>query len=118
MSPLLMKRGLHGFADVRRAADHADTRGFHGRHFFFRGSLSAGDDRAGVAHSSARRRRLAADKSNDGLLHIGLDIGRSFLFRNAANFPNHDNAMSVGVFVEQTDRIDEVSPDYWIAADA
>src|SRR5687767_2236455 len=71
-----------------------------------------------MSHSAAGWRRLSANESDHGFLYLGFDVGGSFFFRGAANLPDHDDATSLRIFIEQTDRVDEVRPDDGIAANA
>src|SRR5215510_8350905 len=106
---------LHRVTDLSGTLHNTNSGGFHCSHLFNRSSFAAGDNRACVTHSSARRGRLSADEADDRLLHVRFDIGRSFLFSCSADFTDHYNAMRIPILVEKTDRIDEVRADDWIA---
>src|SRR6185503_15827322 len=62
--------------------------------------------------------RLAADESDDWLLHVRLDISRRYFFRRAADFADHHNPVRIRIFIEHADRIDEVRSDNRIASNA
>ena len=52
-------------------------------------SLSAGDDRAGMAHPSSRGRCLSGNKGHHGFGELLLDILRCFFLRGAAYLPDY-----------------------------
>src|SRR5262245_39073339 len=89
----LLKRGMHGVANVCRTLDHSDSRGFHRGHFFLRGSLASGHNRAGMAHAPAGRRGLPADKSDYRLLDVLLDECRGILLSSTADLSDHDDSV-------------------------
>src|SRR4051812_12969729 len=70
-----------------------------------------------MPHSSTRRCGLPADETNNRFLHVLFDIGCRFFFCRSADLANHDNAMCIGIFVEETDSVDEVCADDRIAPD-
>src|SRR6185503_13401495 len=45
-------------------------------------------------------------------------VGRSFFLRGTADLAHHDDAVSIGVFVEQLDSINEVRANDRVTADA
>src|SRR5438105_4612608 len=79
-----LDRLLHGRAEVGRAVRDRDAGGAEGADLLLRRAAAAADDRAGVAHALARRRRLAGDERGDRLGHVLLDeLGRPLLRRAA-----------------------------------
>ena len=59
-----------------------------------------------------------AMKANDGLSHVRFDKGRGLLLIGAANFANHDDRLSLRVFLEHAQHVYEAGPNHRIAADA
>src|SRR5207244_12512076 len=73
-SPLFPYTTLfRSLADGRRTVGDGDSGGFERGDFAVGGAFAAGDDRAGVAHSSARRCGAPGDEGHDGLLHVLFD---------------------------------------------
>ena len=95
-----------------------DTGGSEGLHLVGRGSLAAGDDGSGMAHASARWRRLPGDEAHDRLLDVRLYIGSRDFFGRASNFAYQDDGFRLRVLIEQLQRVDVGSADDGIAADA
>src|SRR5262249_41596234 len=83
-----------------------------------RGALASADDRAGVSHTATRRRSLASNEADDRLRNIGFDEFGGALFGVAADFADHYDGMSLGIFVEHANGVEEGRPDDGIAADA
>src|SRR4051794_24430245 len=110
----LFQRCLHGVAHVCGTSDNPNTGSFHRRHLFLRSLLAVAivwgtwdtpnpgtsnpplfflpiplpprHDCARVSHSPSRRCGLSANKSDDRLLHVGLDVSSGFLFRGTTDF--------------------------------
>ena len=61
-------------------------------HLARRGAGVAADDRPGVAHALARRRRAAADEAHHGLAHLGDELRRQLLIA-AADLADHHDAL-------------------------
>src|ERR1041385_4644127 len=91
---------------------------FHGGHFFFRGSLASGDDRTRMTHTASRRRRLTADKSDDGFLYVGFDVRGRVLFSITPDFAHHDDGVRVRIRIKEFDGVDEVGSDDRVATNS
>lgn len=89
---------------------------FEGSHFFCGSSLSAGDDRARMAHAPSRRRGLSGNKGHNGFCDVLLRKLRGLFFRSAANLANHHDAIGFVVFLKQAQRVNVRSADDWISA--
>src|SRR6185436_3915627 len=108
----------HGLAEIRERADGAHACFLEGRKLLRRRTLAARDDRAGMPHTLAGRRRDAGDVADDRLLDVLREVfGRGFLV-GAADLDDHDDALRRGVFLEQRDAVDEVHAAHGVAADA
>src|SRR5262245_602274 len=70
-----------------------------------------------MTHSSAWRRRLSANETDDRFLHIRFDVCRSFFFSVSAYFTDHNNPTRLLVFIEEADRVDEICADDRISTD-
>ncbi len=83
-----------------------------------RGAGGAGDDRAGVAHRLAGRRREAGDVGEDRLRHVlGDELGRLLLLV-AADLADHHDQLRLRVVLELREHVDERGADDGVAADA
>src|SRR5262252_3821249 len=103
-------------AHVGGAFHDSHAGGRERRHLLGCGALSAGDDRAGVTHATPRRRGLAGDERDDGLLQVAFDPGRRFFLGAAADLSNHDDGVGVRVFLEQLQRVDVRGADQRVSA--
>ena len=72
----------------------------------------------GVAHAASRRRGCPGDESGHRLLAVLLDPLGRFLLGGAADFADHDDAVSFGVVVEHLDDIEVRSAVDRVAANA
>src|SRR5436305_900453 len=88
--PTSSKRKPFRLAEPRGAGAHAHAGFLERRDLVLRRALAAGDDRAGVAHAAAGRRRLAGDEGDDGLLHVLRDVLGGLLLGAAADLADHD----------------------------
>src|SRR5437016_6480811 len=70
-----------------------------------------------MAHAPSWRRRCARNEAGYRLLAVVFDPFRSFFFRRPANLANHDDAMRVGIVVEQFDHVQVRSAVHWIPPD-
>src|SRR5882724_8596676 len=114
----LFQGGGDGGTHIRRSFNAADAGGGHRGVLVLCGALAAADDGAGVAHTAARRRGLASDEADDGLLHVCFDPFRGAFFGAAADFADQNDGMRVPIVVEETDSVQKRSADDGIAADA
>ena len=94
-----------------------DTRSRQRLHLLGCSSLTAGNDRTGVAHATSRRRGLPGDEADNRLLNVLLYVFRCRLLCCAADFANQDDRLGLGVFVQQFQRIDVRRANDWVAAD-
>src|SRR3981189_2697039 len=80
-----------GLSEPRGRRRDRDSGRFHGRGLGAGVTFAAGDDRAGVAHAAAGRRRDASDESDHRLLAAALglilDELRGAFFARTAAFP-------------------------------
>src|SRR6516165_2881328 len=87
-------------------------------HLVARTPLTSGDDRAGMAHSPARRSRAAGDKPDDRLLRPrGLQKIGARLLGAAADFADHDDRLGLVVGEKHLEDLDEVRAVDRVAAD-
>src|SRR5260221_11240474 len=93
----LFKRGGESAAEVRGRFDGFDTGIGHRGVFFFRSSLSAGNNGAGMAHAAARRRGLSSVKSDHRFFKVCLVPRGADVFRVAPDSANQDYATSFGM---------------------
>ena len=78
----------------------------------------AGDDRAGVTHRLAGRRREARDVGDDRLAHVlGDEVGRLLLL-GAADLADHHDELGLRIGLEAAQDVDERRADDRVAADA
>src|ERR1700678_1301713 len=82
---------LEQSAHVGGIARDLDAALLHDRQLLRRGSLSAGNDRARVAHAFPRRRGDAGNEADYRLLHVFLDPVRTSLFVVPADLADHDD---------------------------
>src|SRR5215204_2815350 len=101
----------------RRRAD-ADAAGLEGFLLGLRRAGGAGDDRAGVAHRLAGRRREAGDVGDDGLRHLGVDVLGCLLLLGAADLADDDHDLGLVVRLELGEHVDEARSDDGVTADA
>src|SRR5438309_10075425 len=83
----------------RRSFGNGDAGGFERLDFSGGSSLSSGNNRAGVTHSSSRRRSHSRDESRDRFFTIRLDPGGGFFFGRAADFADQDHSLGVLVVI-------------------
>src|SRR6185295_14809137 len=76
------------------------------------------DDRAGVPHPLALRRRLAGDEHGDGLRHVRLDERRRVLLGGAADLADQYHALGARIVLVEAQHVDETGTDDRVAADA
>ncbi len=101
---------------------NCDAGRLHCRNLVFRAALAAGDDRPGMAHAPARRRRAPGDEA-DGRLgpaapgFIGQEL-RRVLLRRTADFADHDDRLRRRIGQEQFQDIDEFRALDRVATDA
>src|SRR5690606_21343011 len=114
----LLEDPLHRDAELRRIGRDRDARGLHGADLVRGRALAAGDDRPGVPHALARRRRAARDEADHRLGDVLLDVGGGSLLGVAADLADHDDGLRVGVLLEGLQTVDEVGPVQRVAADA
>src|SRR5918998_1817694 len=81
------------------------------------GALAAGDYRARVAHRLALGGGEARDVGDDGGLHLFVYVLGGELLGVAPDLPDHHDAFGLGVSLEFLQDLDEVRPDYGVAAD-
>ena len=110
----------HRGAERRRAVGDQEAGRFHRFDLGFGRAFAAGDDRAGMAHAAARRRRDAGDEADDRVSCFLAFLKNSarFFFGAAADFADHDDALGFVVGQEHFQAIDEVGAVDRIAADA
>jgi hypothetical protein len=108
----------HGGAEVRGGLGDRDAGGAERVELGLGGALAARDDGAGVAHPLARGGGDAGDEADDGLLDVGLDEGGAVFLGRAADLADHDDALGLGVLVEEGEAVDEVGAVDRVAADA
>jgi hypothetical protein len=95
-----------------------DAGGAERGHLLGRRALAAGDDRAGVAHAAARRRRLAGDEADDRLLEPARDELGGLFLGAAADLADEHDRLGLGVLGEEPQGVDEGRADERVAADA
>ena len=71
-----------------------------------------------MTHALSFWGRYAGNVGDHRLGHVGADEFRRFLLGRAADLADHHDCLSVGVFLKQTQNIDEVRPRNRVAADA
>mmetsp|Transcript_63472 Transcript_63472/g.200752 ORF Transcript_63472/g.200752 Transcript_63472/m.200752 type:complete len:332 (-) Transcript_63472:58-1053(-) len=109
----------HGDAHDGRGLHHPHARALESLDLILRRALAARDDRAGVAHAAAGRRREPGDEGHNGLVSPArLDELRPVLLRGAADLPDHDDALRLGVGHELLEAVHEVGAVERVAADA
>ena len=79
---------------------------------------AAGDDRPGVAHAPARRRRLAGDERGHRLRDVLRDVLGRLLLGGAADLADHQDRLGPRVVLEHLQQVDLVRADDRVAADA
>src|SRR5690606_13316852 len=95
-----------------------DAAGFHDLKLGVGGVGPTRDERAGVAHALARRRRNTGDEADHGFLHVVFGpLGGIHLVR-AADFADHDDRIGIGIVVEQLEHVDVLQAVDGVAADA
>src|SRR5215510_8488725 len=109
---------FHFRADVGRAFHYVNARRRHRVHLLGGGPFAAGDDRARVAHSTSRRRGLAADEADHGFLDALLDVFGGLFLGRAADLADNYDGVGVGIVIEQFDGVALRRADDRIAADA
>src|SRR5580700_10415702 len=114
----ILNSALDRLANRSRRRTHSNAGVFHRRDFVFSLPAASGNDRARVTHASSRRSGLPGDESDDGLLHVGLDIRSRGLLRGAANLADHDDGVRVSVFIKETNRVSERGADDRVASNA
>src|SRR6185436_692554 len=102
----LFQDGLEQFPHFGRILRRPNPALLHDGELLIGSALAAGDDRAGVAHALARRRRHTGDEADDGLLHVGLDPARRFFLVAAADLAHHDHRLGLRIVVEHLEDID------------
>src|SRR5918997_6170462 len=80
------------------------------------GALAPGDYRARVAHRLALGGGEARDVGDDGGLHLLVHVLCGELLGVAPDLPDHHDALGLGVGLELLEDLDEVRPDYRVAA--
>src|SRR5580700_6876140 len=71
-----------------------------------------------MAHAPSRRRGLSGDKTDYRLLHVGLHKFSRGFFGVAADLANHDHGFGFGIAIEKVERVQKISSDNRIAANA
>src|SRR5690606_19494044 len=104
---------------VRR---HLDAGCFECRDLGGRVAFTAGNDRAGVAHTATWRRGGAGDETDSRLpaalfAFVGKEL-RGVFFGRAADFADHDDRLGFRIAEEKFEHIDELGALHRIAADA
>src|SRR3546814_7045500 len=109
----------HRTAQRGRRIRDGDTGLAEGLHLRLRGALAPGDDRAGMAHPLARRRRDARHEADQRLAAAGSGVERRrILLGGAADLADHDDPFRLVVVEDKPDRLDEIRAVDRIAADA
>src|SRR5690606_9371513 len=106
--PRSADRSGHRLADVRRRLGDPHARVTKRFELGFGGAFATRDDRTRVTHALAGRGRGARDEADDRLPHVLLDERGAVLFGTATDLADHDDALGLGVFVEQLEAVDEV----------
>src|SRR5512133_1664846 len=101
-----------------RADCHTDAALLQDRHLFGRGTLAAGDDRAGVTHALAGRGGDAGDVGCYRFGHVLFYEVSPFFLGGAADLADHDDCVGVGVGLEQAQDVQVVGAVDRVAADA
>ena len=107
----------HQFAGFGGVLADLHARCAEGVHLSLGGALAAGDDRPGVAHLLAGRRRDPGDVGAHRLGHAGLDELGRFLLGRAADLADHHDRVRLGVGLELAQAVDEVRAGHRVAAD-
>ena len=109
-------------AELRWAWGDGNSSRFHRRDLALGVALAARDDRAGMAHAAARRRRAAGDEADDRLLAPALRLVgeelRGVFLGAAADLADHDDRLGLVVGEEHLEHVDELGALDRIAADA
>ena len=118
------ERDTLGFGGTKEGVGHI---GWSDRHFdaaFFEnldfrcgGIFNPADDSAGVAHATAGRRGRSGDKASDGFGAIVFDPAGGFHLGIAADLTDENDAVGLGIGVEQFDDIEMRGAVDRIAAD-
>src|SRR5579863_4268739 len=95
-----------------------NPRALHGGIFLLRGSLAARNDRTGVAHALALRRRYAGDVADNRLSHMRSHVFGGFFLGGAPDLTDYDHRLGLRVLIEQLQGIDKAGTDNRVAADA
>src|SRR5688500_9594960 len=91
-------------AHLRGRRRDGDAGGLQRRDLVLRRALATRDDRAGVTHALARRRRLAADERGARLPHVLLDELRGALLGVATDLADHEDRRGARILREQLQR--------------
>src|SRR3954468_22528916 len=106
------------FGDLRGRPAHAHALGLQRLSLGRRGALGARDDRAGVAHRLARRRREPRDVGHDRLGDVLGDVVGRALLGVAADLARQHDQLGLVVGLEELDDVDERRARDRVAADA
>src|SRR5579864_2324739 len=107
-----------GFAYRSGRLRHSNPTAFECLDLLRGGSLPAGNDGAGMAHTASRRSGLPRDEAHNRLLHVLLhELGSEF-FGVTADFTDHDDSFCFRIAVEEIESVDKIGADDGIAADA
>src|SRR5918997_6413638 len=115
--PRLLQRvgdELGDLRGVRRGPDAGPTERLALR---LGGALAAGDYCARVAHRLAFWSGEARDVGDDGRLHLFVNVFGGELLGIAPDPTDHHDAFGLGVGFELLEDLDEIRPDYGVAAD-
>src|SRR5438034_10739009 len=82
-----------------------NSRGLEGGDFCRSSSFSAADNRAGMAHSTARRSGCPGDKTSDRFLAVLLDPFRGFFLSGTSNLSNHNYTMRIRIGISHFDHV-------------
>src|SRR5690606_17857671 len=100
-----LQHRLEQLAHFGWIASGADAASFHDLKLGVSRIGAAGDERACVAHALPGRRCNASDEADYRLLHVVLGpLSRVHLVRSA-DLADHDDGVSIGVFVEHLEHI-------------
>ena len=95
-----------------------DSRRLEGCHLLRGSSLSSGNDRAGMSHSSSWRCGLPGNEAYDGFADVLFDEFGCLFLGISADLTDHHVPFSLGVVFEHFETINEIGPIDGIPADA
>src|SRR4051794_39796094 len=114
----VLKHFFHRRSNVRRRVHYTYSSFLERFHLFSSCSLTAGNNRSSVAHSSSGRRCLAGNKSNDGFGYVRFCKCSSFFFSRSADLANHYDARCFVISLKQPECVHVSSTNYRVAANA